>query len=541
MKTIKTNIRRSFFFFLFAIISINTMAQSPPFNIAIEPITIAELGGIQAFAYGQDNGKWLIIGGRLDGLHRLQPFSSFDVLGNNNQLLVIDPVAMEKWYAPLASLPISIQEQLSSTNMEFHQDSDILYIVGGYGYSQTAVNHITYPYLTAVDIPAVINAVTNGTNFTTFFRQISDDKFAVTGGYLHKLYNTYYLVGGQRFDGRYNPFNNPTFTQTYTNAIRKFIISDDGVNLSVLHFPDILDAENLHRRDYNVAAQVMPDGEEGLTAFSGVFQINADLPFLNCVNIDSAGYAVNNNFSQYYNHYHCAHIPLYSASSNEMHTLFFGGIAQYFESEGVLVQDDNVPFVRTIARVTRIADGSMAEYKLPVEMPALMGANSEFIPVENIPTYKNGVIILDDLTSDTTLVGYIYGGIASSAPNIFFINDGTQSSASNQIFKVYLIKNINTGIHELNPQSAGTLQMQIYPNPNKGSFLIKLNLLKKTDIILSIYDGYGKKIETEALKNLSVGENTFQKTTGTFTKGGIFFITLETQYEKVTQKIIITP
>lgn len=82
------------------------------------------------------------------------------------------------------------------------------------------------------------------------------------------------------------------------------------------------------------------------------------------MNIDSSGYAANNAFSQYYNHYHCAFLPPYSAGANEMHTVFFGGIAQFYDSLGILVQDNNVPFVKTIARVTRNAAGVMAEYKL---------------------------------------------------------------------------------------------------------------------------------------------------------------------------------
>lgn len=213
--------------------------------------------------------------------------------------------------------------------------------------------------------------------------------------------------------------------QEYTNAIRKFTIQDDGNSIVINHFPEIVDEVSLHRRDYNVAPQIMPNGQEGATAFSGVFQHNVDLPFLNCVNIDSSGYVVNNDFKQYYNHYHCAHVPLYSAGSNEMHSIFFGGIAQYYDNNGVLTQDDNVPFVKTIARVTRDANGVMAEYKLPVEMPALLGAGSEFIPVETVPRFNYEIIDLDQLESDTTLVGYIYGGISSTAPNIFFTNTGT--------------------------------------------------------------------------------------------------------------------
>lgn len=431
--------------------------QKAPFQIAIEPLQISGLDGLQSFAFGHDEGKWLIIGGRTDGLHRRQPWATFDEAGQNNQLIVVDPVAQQKWSAPLTSLPISLQEQLSSTNMGFHQDGDYLYITGGYGYSNSEADHITYPYLTAVKVSDVIDSIIRGTSFTTNFRQIKDLQFAVTGGYLNKIYNTYYLTGGQNFNGRYNPMNHPSFTQEYTNSIRKFLIKDSGTVLNVTHLSAITDTVNLHRRDYNVIPQIMPDGQEGLTAFSGVFQISADLPFLNCVNIDSAGYRVNNDFSQYYNHYHCAHIPLYSAKANEMHNLFFGGISQFNDSAGILLQNNDVPFVKTIARVTRDFIGKMAEYKLPVEMPSFLGAGSEFIPVENLSVYGNDVIKLDDLNADSTLIGYIYGGINSTSPNIFWSNDGTQSIASSHIFRVFIVKKQGVGVqHKLNRQSIGT-------------------------------------------------------------------------------------
>lgn len=417
-----------------------TTAQVSPFQISLEPLNIKGLEGIQTCVIGQHEGKWLIMGGRLDGLHRRQPWATFDVEGQNRLIIVVDPVAGERWSLPLTSLPVPIQEQLSSTNMEFFQEGDNLYVIGGYGYSNTAEDHITYPYLTAIKVSGVISAVINKTSFNDFFRQIADDRFAVTGGYLNKIYNTYYLTGGQRFDGRYNPMGHGTYIQEYTNAIRKFNISDDGNILNITHLSSVTDTANLHRRDFNVIPQIMPDGQEGLTAFSGVFQVKADLPFLNSVNIDSSGYTVNNSFIQYYNHYHCAHIPLYSKASNEMHNVFFGGIAQYTDSAGILVRNDNVPFVKTIAMVTRDRNGIMTEYKLPVEMPAFLGAGSEFIHVDNLPEYDNEVIDLDEIQEGTLLIGYIFGGINSTESEIFWSNNGTQSIANPEIFKVYLSK-----------------------------------------------------------------------------------------------------
>jgi hypothetical protein len=526
--------------FLVAFTKINK-AQESPFALVIEQMNIPQLGGLQAYAFGTHEGKWLIFGGRLDGLHRRQPFASFDVAGNNNQLLVVDPVSQQKWSAALTSLPIDIQEQLSSTNMEFHQDGNHLYVVGGYGYHNASASKKTFDKLTVINVPATIAAIQNNSSFTGFFRQYTDAKFAVTGGHLKKINNTFYLVGGNRFDGNYNPMGNPTYTQVYTNAIRRFTVQDDGINLQITHLPEWYDANQLHRRDYNVVPQILPNGAEGITAFSGVFQVGIDLPFLNSVNIDSTAYSVNAGFQQYYNHYHCAVLPVYSSGLNQMHSVFFGGIAQYFDSAGVLVQDNNVPFVKTIARVTRTADGKMAEYKLPIEMPGLMGAGSEFIFASGVPIFKNEILNLDAITADTTLVGYIYGGINSTLPNIFFINTGAESTAGSQILKVKLIKKSTVGKDELNVQSRGTLQMQVFPNPNDGRFNLYFNLVKSSDVSIIITGMDGKVLEEKNLKNLAVGKHSFEKKIRSMANGGSYFVSIITSYESATQKVMIEP
>lgn len=527
---------------LFLLTRLASAQTEAPFSILVEPFSIEQLGGVQSFAWGQHAGKWLIVGGRLDGLHRRQPFATFDIAGHNNQLIVIDPVARQTWKAPLTGLSTALQEQLSSTNPSFYQQDSTLYVVGGYGYSATAGDHKTFPNLTAIDLSLVIQSVVQSGSVTSGFRQIQDTMFAVAGGRLEKLYETYYLVGGQRFDGRYNPMgptHGPGFTQIYTNAIRRFTLADDGTNLVVSHLAPWTDSVQLHRRDYNVAPQIMPNGQEGLTAFSGVFQPTVDLPFLNCVNADSSGFVVNNSFSQYYNHYHCGWLPLYSDSANEMHTVFFGGIAQYYDSAGVLVQDNNAPFVKTIARVTRTADGTMTEYKLPVEMPTLLGAGSEVIPVPGIPRYANHVLKLDSLTADTTLVAYLYGGISSSAPNIFWVNDGTQSSANSQIFSIKIIKSSTNGIHDLNEQSIGTLHMQVFPNPTDDEVFVRFQLKQNTDLTMRVFDAEGRLLHEKTYKGLASGENYITRKLRGLDKKGVFMITLETPYETATQKVLL--
>ncbi|MGZ8560471.1 MAG: hypothetical protein ACXWV3_02690 [Flavisolibacter sp.] len=517
-------------------------AQSRQYQVLLEPVNINGLVGVQAYAFGQHDGKWLIIGGRLDGLHRRQPFASFAESGNNKQLIVIDPVKQLKWYAPLITLSTDLQEQLSSTNMQFHQEGKYLYITGGYGYSRTVGNHTTYDKLTAVDVTKTIEAIINEASFTSCFRQISGSGFAVTGGHLKKILDTYYLVGGQKFIGRYNPMgpdHGPGFFQQYTNQVRKFTIKDDGVNISIENYSAVTDALAFHRRDNNVVPQILPDGKEGLTVFSGVFQLNADIPFLNSVTINSGGYAINHSFAQYYNHYHSAVVPLYSKKDNEMHNIFFGGIAQYYDSAGVLVQNSDVPFVNTIASVIRDNNGKLAEYKLPVELPSLLGAGAEFILLPSIPHYANDVIKLDNLDAGKTLVGHIYGGIASSAANVFWINTGNESKASNQLFRVYIIKSNKNTFGDLNTQSTNGLQMQVYPAINESALYINFHLAQILKVEIQVKDESGNVIINEMLKGLNTGNNIIQKRISGLRRGSTYWVSLKTQGINAVQKINI--
>ena len=522
----------------------NQVIAQNAINISLSAINIENLDGRQSFAVGQANGKWLIIGGRTDGLHRRQPFASFDTNGQPNELLVIDPVSKQKWTANLSILPIAIQEALKATNIDFIQNNNQLYLIGGYGYSNTLGDHTTFNTLTAIAVSETIAAIVSNNNYSNYIRQTSNSIFQNTGGQLEKINDSYYLIGGQDFQGRYNPHgptHGPGFTQTYSNQIRKFNILDNGTLLGVNNISIITDSVNLHRRDYNALPQILPNLSQGITAYSGVFQQNVDLPYLNAITIDSLSYIVNNNFNQYYNHYHCANIPLYSASKNEMHALFFGGIAQYYDSLGILVQDNNVPFVKTIARVTRDVNGTLAEYKLHIEMPALLGAGAEFIYRDNLPVYTNGVIKMDELSADSTVLGYIYGGINSSAKNIFWINNGSQSASSANIYKVTLHRNALTGIDHLNSQSMGTIKLMVYPNPNTGIFIAQYHLIKPTYVKITLSNVNGKIIDEQILINQQIGAQVFERKIKHLENGGVYFIKIETAYENAFQKIVIEP
>jgi len=424
-------------------------------EVVLQEITVPGIPGLHSFAWGQYDGQWFLIGGRTDGLHRRQPPFAFLAADNNTSAYVVDPVTLQVWSAAVSSLPQSMVEQLQSTNMEFEQRGNTLYCVGGYGYSPTAADHITYPNLTAIDLPGVMDAIRNAQPITSFFRQITDSRLEVTGGQMRLVGDRFYLVGGQRFIGRYNPQGpdfGPGFIQAYSNSIRRFDIDDDGVNLSLTDYWTHVDTVNLHRRDYNMLPQVFPDGSEGLTVFSGVFQYASDVPWLNTVDIVDTNYTVVPGFEQLLNQYHSAHAALYDSAANTMHSLFFGGIGRYYFNGNTLMDDANVPFVSTISHIARDGSGAMEETAIG-NMPALLGAGAEFLPWPAAPQLVNGILRFDQFSGDTVVAGHIVGGIQSTAANIFFTNTGTQSDATPRVFRVLLVETSSTGVQQLEPMA----------------------------------------------------------------------------------------
>jgi hypothetical protein len=491
---------------LFIFLSANLFSQNTfDYSVELQPLNIPNLPGLHSYAFGQYNGKWLIIGGRKDGLHARQPFASFSQEYNNTDVYVIDVNSLQFWSASVNSLPTGIKEQLQSTNMNFFQDNDTLYIIGGYAYSETAGNHITFPYLTSVQVSSVVDAVIAGNNISPFFKQITDDMFAITGGQLGKMDDTFFLVGGHRFDGRYNPMNNPTFTQTYSNEIRKFILNNRGTQLSFSGYSAINDPVHLRRRDYNLLPQIFPDGTEGYTISSGVFQTDADLPFLYPVDITATGYTPVTEFNQYLNHYHSAKATLYDSVRNEMHSLFFGGMSQYYYKDGALIKDDLVPFVKTISRLTRYADGTLEEFQLPVEMPGLKGASAEFIPNNSLPHYASEIIKLSKVPQDEFIIGHFFGGISSPSLNPFTNNQTNTTKANPSVYAVKLIKNKPSTTYKIDGKNP--YDLHVYPNPASKAFTIEYNLNKIVKCHYYLTNSAGKIISEGNFKPVQAGNN----------------------------------
>ncbi|WP_052158125.1 hypothetical protein [Lacinutrix jangbogonensis] len=104
----KTNTIFSFFIALF-IISCNSAQEQS--MVKIEPLTITDAPGVHSYSLGKtSDGKWLILGGRIEGLHKMRPFEAFRQNENNKNVFLIDPENNKTWSTDLSVLSPSIFE-----------------------------------------------------------------------------------------------------------------------------------------------------------------------------------------------------------------------------------------------------------------------------------------------------------------------------------------------------------------------------------------------------------------------------------------------
>lgn len=509
-------------------------ARAQPFSVTIADEPITAMPGIHSFAFAESNGKWLFIGGRINGLHGfLTPFA-FETQYANSIITVVDPVANQSWTANTFSLPDSIREPITSTNMEYYSDSNTLYMAGGYGWKNSINDFITFPTLTAIDVSGLINAVINGTAINSFFRQITDTNLAIAGGHLEKMDTTYYLVFGHRFNGAYHQMDMLN-NQKYSNAIRTFQIHDDGINLSISNFQQAMDTANFHRRDYNLVPQIFPDRQFGFTAFSGVFRYGINQPFLNSVDIKPMLFSVNNTFTQNLSNYESAVMTVYDSLGNTMHSVFFGGMSMYYVDTVTQQQvlDTLVPFVSTISRVQRNADSSMAEYVLPIRMPGYYGSNALFIPVPGVNLYNNSIINLNAL-SGVTKVGYIVGGILSPARNISASNPES-SSASTRVFAVYIDMTISVPEIKVDNDISDFI---VYPS-GSGSMMVEFVTRTDGKVSIDLFDSKGALLATVFEGRVKAGEKkTLTLETGSYSSSTLFCRMRKNGFSKVVKVVV---
>lgn len=452
-------------------------ANNLPYTIQIDPVDLPGLPELQSPVASQDNvdgaykGYWLLFGGRTNGLHTFNPSNNFPPEDENQTIYVVNPTTGQVWSLDWADtdVPVGMLPPLYSTNQQSFQEGDKLYTIGGYGAEQltpeTFANYTTYDTLTALSVDGMINAVINGGSVASLsqIQQTSDPKFKVTGGELSMLNGLAYLVVGQTFEGQYNPGSTSGFSQTYTDAIQTFHINYDGSSLSVSDLQTQIDQTNLRRRDYNLTSVITPDGDPALMIYGGVFTpgpitlSTSNAGYRNPVLITGVGETKVLPFEQAFSQYSSPRIGLYSEGDGTMNTIFLGGISLYnvdFATGELILPLANIPptlpalpFVNTVTTVVTLPDGTMQELEMPSQLPGLYGAEARFFKNLSLAHEANGVIDLDQLLlGGPVVLGYMYGGIESTAAQT--TNQATQTKATNAVFKITLVPNINNASNE---------------------------------------------------------------------------------------------
>lgn len=409
------------------------------FVIALEKLSSPDLPYVQSSAVGvTEDGQYVFIGGRKEGFHGLESdTSTFSKKYANQTISIIDFANFTSSGLAITSSSDSLlAKQMMSTNMLYYQQGDTLFLVGGYGIRKTEDENAnyTFPFLTALSISKLVDCVRAHLDpvQAKLFR-IEDPYFQVTGGEMLKIGGYYYLVMGQNYEGSYSL----GLTGKYTEAFRRFSLNKDT-------FSDTLSVINpeFHRRDLNVTRLIDRENEL-IGVYGGVFTDKGN-GWQKPIYFTSDGSYVIDTLKQLTNQYNSAKLNIYNASINRNTIVMLGGIGQYQYDEAIKTWEDGdqgakLPFVNSITQMV-YQDGVSQQFtQIPPEqpvMPSFIGASATMILNPDLEL-STGVVDWSKLSSDTTELGVLFGGISSMKPTSSSIYP---TSLNKSIYKVSLIK-----------------------------------------------------------------------------------------------------
>lgn len=417
------------------------VSTAPAFTISLAQIkTTRYLPTLQSFAWATTGSYLLLIGGRTEGFHGItNDDTTFKVRKANDSIFVIN---MQTYH--YAALPINTKDprffQFSSSNMEFKQDGDTLYLVGGFGVNDTTSiqSNYTFNRIVAISVSGMINQIIKkGNPANAIVGSATSPSLAVTGGELIKQNGIFYLMFGQKYNGAYD-FSR---SGTYTSAVRSFRFS----NNTITNITSYVDTINLHRRDLNVAPIYQQSGWL-YAGYGGVFTsklTSYNHPVYLSLSAGKVKLSTD-TLTQVTNQYECAKAFIYDPTSNSNFTVLFGGIGeyQYNAASKKWVYGDNgamLPFVNSITQLVYQNGSTQQRIQIPPAqpaMPGLIGADAIFIPTSSL-LLANHTINLSKIGTGATPIGIIYGGIKALKPTS---SGPYPTSLSKGLYKVYLTR-----------------------------------------------------------------------------------------------------
>jgi hypothetical protein len=316
----------------------------------------------------------------------------------------------------------------------------------------------------------------------------------VSGGAIEQFGDQVLLVFGQLFNGLYTT-DGSVAQQEYSQAVRVLTFSlsskpgqDQVPGIDVVYVgkcpnppattPQPTPDGPYHRRDFSLTMVLDPNSEpvtSRIAAFGGVFKGGRMEGYLhpvyitgksdfNCVTGGSIpGFTLDEDTcsSQWLGQYEAPIIPIYDERQRAMYTTSFGGISQfYWDTKSRTLKHDTIdftknppvdglPFINSISTL-RVGDPGNGDFfhieeqfpprgsepscldssSRPVKAPYL-GTDSWFVMANGLPV-KDEVLLLARIKSPV-VVGYIFGGIASTLPY-----PGKATCASDMVYAVTL-------------------------------------------------------------------------------------------------------
>jgi hypothetical protein len=477
-----------------------------PFRVRLKLSDVQLPAGLHSFVSASYDGKWLFLAGQTNGMHALPDFADDEkkvrALKENRAVYVVDmakkTVVSRSLTDKNSGLTQKQIDSLSVTAPQFYQRGKNLFITGGYGVDSETGNFLTFDTLTAIDVKGLMHWVTNphkGETAAQHMSQQSNPLFQVTGGYMTQIgKGPTLLIFGHNFTGFYL---DPTLNGDYTRQVRRFHIElkkriarnyfmqeskafdlqvdfeptlvvnpttmsafiEKAKKLSCIMKPSspLEPNPNYRRRDLNVCPQIrLKNGKlsKELVAFSGVFTPgNEELPGMWTVPVEitangrssMADPTKKSTFKQGMNNYICPTIGLFSEKSNDMYTVFFGGISFGYFRNGNFKTDQDLPFINDVTAIKIDKSGRYKQYLMDTVYPAIKSAKSHtknrlrfgtsaiVMMKKYLPKYTNDVVKFDKLAPKPRVVGYIVGGIQSTVKDTEQLSD---SSASPYIFEI---------------------------------------------------------------------------------------------------------
>lgn len=98
------------FVLCFSILNVLQAQDVGEYKLEVKNVSFETLPTLHSFVFGTVGNKVLLIGGRVDGLHRRQPWATFWESENNTSAYVIDIEEQQVWEKNLSELPPNLFE-----------------------------------------------------------------------------------------------------------------------------------------------------------------------------------------------------------------------------------------------------------------------------------------------------------------------------------------------------------------------------------------------------------------------------------------------